>query len=181
MKNIYLFGLAICSFACNSSQDRVYESTDTTAVTVETPAIDTTVVDTFGTGAQYEGTELANYQSEAYKQLQTAMSGMTFSEKEAFLRAYEQQLNEYERLGDDLKYNSRSGISGSYDYNYDISGEDENGNSVSGNVDIQGKEGGGTITDADGIEKSIDVEWVDYGVLEGTDEDGVSYELHVDD
>lgn len=78
------------------------------------------------------------------------------------------------------KYEYRTGGSAGYEYNYDISGEDEYGNSVSGNIDIQGKYGSGYIEDEDGNEREIDVEWVDYGVLQGTDEDGNSYELEVD-
>ena len=60
------------------------------------------------------------------------------------------------------------GSSGNYEYNYDISGSDEDGNSVNGNIDISGKYGSGYIEDEDGNEKYIDVEWIDYGVLEGT-------------
>ncbi|MCO6462726.1 MAG: hypothetical protein J5I52_01120 [Saprospiraceae bacterium] len=80
-----------------------------------------------------------------------------------------------------FEYEYRTGNSGNYEYNYDISGWDENGNSVYGNIDIQGKYGSGYILDEDGNEKYIDVEWVDYGVLEGTDEDGNSYEFEVDE
>jgi hypothetical protein len=79
------------------------------------------------------------------------------------------------------KYEYRMGGSGNYEYNYDISGSDEDGNSVSGNIDIGGKYGSGYIEDEDGNEKYIDVEWVDYGVLEGTDEDGNPYEFQVDE
>ncbi len=78
------------------------------------------------------------------------------------------------------KYEYRTGTSGNYEYNYDISGSDEDGNNVSGNIDIEGKYGSGTIEDEDGNEKNIDVEWIDKGVLEGTDEDGNSYDLEVD-
>ena len=78
------------------------------------------------------------------------------------------------------KYEHRTGNSGDYEYNYDINGIDEDGNAVSGNIDVNGKYGSGTIEDEDGNEKSIDVEWVDKGQLEGTDEDGKSYELEVD-
>lgn len=80
----------------------------------------------------------------------------------------------------DYKYEYRTGNSGDYEYNYDISGSDQDGNSVSGNIDINGKYGSGYIEDEDGNEKSIDVEWVDYGVLEGTDEEGNTYEFEVD-
>lgn len=73
------------------------------------------------------------------------------------------------------------GNSGNYEYNYDISGSDEDGNSFNGNIDIRGKYGSGYIEDEDGNEKYIDVEWVDHGVLDGTDEDGNSYEFEVDE
>jgi len=79
------------------------------------------------------------------------------------------------------KYEYRTGGSGDYEYNYDISGSDENGNSVYGNVDIQGRSGSGYIEDDYGNQKDIEVEWIDYGVLEGTDEDGNAYELEVDE
>ncbi len=78
------------------------------------------------------------------------------------------------------KYEYRTGTSGDYEYNYDINGTDQDGNSVAGNIDISGKYGSGTIQDEDGNEKSIDAEWVDYGVLEVTDEDGNTYEMEVD-
>lgn len=79
------------------------------------------------------------------------------------------------------KYEYRTGNSGNYEYNYDISGSDENGNGVYGNINIQGKYGSGYIEDENGNEKYVDVEWIDYGVLEGTDEDGNSYEFDVDE
>lgn len=78
------------------------------------------------------------------------------------------------------KYNNRTrGVSGNYDYNYDVSGDGENGY-VSGNIDIEGKYGSGYLEDEEGNEISVDVEWVDYGVLEATDEDGNTYDLEVD-
>lgn len=80
----------------------------------------------------------------------------------------------------EYKYEYRTGGSGNYEYNYDISGSDQDGNSVSGNIDINGKYGSGYIEDQDGNEKYIDVEWVDYGELEGTDEEGNTYEFEVD-
>ena len=73
------------------------------------------------------------------------------------------------------KYNYKNG---SY-YNYDISGHDEDGNYVSGNVDID-EYGEGYIEDDFGNEKYIEVKWVGYGVMEGYDEDGIYYELNVE-
>ncbi len=82
--------------------------------------------------------------------------------------------NDYE-INAEYKYNYKDG---EY-YNYDISGYDEDGNYVSGNVDID-EYGDGYIEDEYGNEKYIEVEWVDWGVMEGYDEDGVYYELNVE-
>lgn len=67
-----------------------------------------------------------------------------------------------------------------YGYNYDVSGTDDNGNSVEGNIDIQGKYGSGVITNTEGEEVDVDVEWDDYGVLVAEDETGNSYDLEVE-
>jgi hypothetical protein len=73
------------------------------------------------------------------------------------------------------KYNYKVGGT----YNYDVSGYDDVGNAVTGNVDID-RDGEGYIIDEDGNEKSITVEWTGYGEMEGYDEDGNCYELEVD-
>jgi replication-associated recombination protein RarA len=88
-------------------------------------------------------------------------------------------INNY-HTNSNYKYESRTGNSGDYNYNYDINGSDQDGNNVTGNIDINGKYGSGTITDEDGNEKTVDVEWVNKGALEGTDEDGNSYDLEVE-
>ncbi|WP_205959340.1 hypothetical protein [Flavobacterium rivulicola] len=78
------------------------------------------------------------------------------------------------------KYEYRTGTSGDYGYNYDVSGYDANGDEVTGNVSMEDKYGTGTITNTDGEEIDVDVEWVDYGELKATDPDGNEYELTVD-
>jgi hypothetical protein len=78
------------------------------------------------------------------------------------------------------KYEHRTGTTGNYTYNYDVSGTDENGNSVSGNIDMKGKYGSGTITEEDGNEIEVEVEWVGSGQLTATDDDGNTYDLEVD-
>lgn len=70
------------------------------------------------------------------------------------------------------------GSSNSYDYN--VSGSDSDGNSVSGSIDVTHDGGDGTITDSDGNERNVEVEWTGRGELEGTDEEGNNYELEVD-
>ncbi len=88
--------------------------------------------------------------------------------------------NGYKEGGADYKYEYRTGTSGEYEYNYDVIGEDEEGEEVSGNVDTQGKYGEGTIIDSYGKEREVETEWVDYGVMEATDEDGNVYRLEVE-
>lgn len=80
----------------------------------------------------------------------------------------------------DYEYNYRTGSSGSYDYNYDVEGYSDSGDYFYGNVDTSGKYGDGYIYDEDGNEMYVETEWVDYGVMEATDEDGNSYEFEVD-
>lgn len=80
----------------------------------------------------------------------------------------------------DYKYEYRTGTTGNYEYNYDVTGEDADGNEISGNVDMNGKYGSGYITDDNGNEKEVEVEWVDYGRMEATDEDGNTYEMEAE-
>lgn len=80
----------------------------------------------------------------------------------------------------EYKYEYRTGQSGNYTYNYDIEGYSYDGDYVYGNIDITDKYGDGYIYDEWGNEKYIEVEWVDYGVLEGYDEDGNYYELEAE-
>jgi len=77
------------------------------------------------------------------------------------------------------RYESRSGNSAPYSYNYDVSGYGDSGD-VYGNIDIQDKYGEGYIYNEDGEEVWVQVEWVDYGVLEAYDENDNFYELEVD-
>ena len=78
------------------------------------------------------------------------------------------------------KYEYRTGTSGDYGYNYDVSGYDGNGDEVTGNVSMEDKYGTGSITNSNGEEIDVDVEWTGYGELKATDSDGNEYELAVD-
>lgn len=75
------------------------------------------------------------------------------------------------------KYEYRTGTSGNYEYTYDVNGYDEEGNEVSGSINIEDKFGAGTITNSNGEEIDIEAEWVDYGVIKATDDNGNVYEL----
>ncbi len=78
------------------------------------------------------------------------------------------------------EYEHRTGTSDNYQYNYDVSGTDVNGDDVTGNVTVQDKYGIGTLTDVDGNEIEVEVEWTGYGKLKATNNDGNEYELEVD-
>lgn len=77
------------------------------------------------------------------------------------------------------KYENRTGTSGNYEYNYDVSGTDENGDTITGNVAVEGKYGVGLLTNSEGNEFEVEVEWIDYGKLKATDQDGIEYDLQV--
>ena len=97
----------------------------------------------------------------------------SYLKKQIHVEAESTDDDEYDESS--FKYNYKNG---SY-YNYDISGYDEDGNYVSGNVDID-EYGEGYIEDEYGNEKYVEVKWVDYGVMEGYDEDGIYYEFNVE-
>ena len=78
------------------------------------------------------------------------------------------------------KYEYRTGSRGNYTYNYDVSGFDEQGKEVTGNVTMEEKYGFGTITTNNDEEIEVEVEWISYGELRATDQDGNQYELTVD-
>jgi hypothetical protein len=77
------------------------------------------------------------------------------------------------------QYQYRTGKPGHYEYNYDVSGTNAIGDSVSGNINIQGKYGAGILTNTKGGEIEITAEWIDYGKLKGVDKDGNEYHLEV--
>jgi uncharacterized protein YcfL len=78
------------------------------------------------------------------------------------------------------KYEHRTGTSGDYQYNYDVSGTDENGEEVTGNISVQDKYGIGTLIDGAGNKIEVETEWTGQGKLKATDQDGNEYELDVD-
>ena len=74
------------------------------------------------------------------------------------------------------KYNYRTGYTGNYTYNYDV---ESTTNGITGNCSMSGKFGNCTITNLDDESLSANAEWVDYGVMEVTDENGDVYEMEV--
>jgi hypothetical protein len=77
------------------------------------------------------------------------------------------------------QYEYRTGKPGHYEYNYDVSGINAIGDSVSGNINIQGKYVAGILTNMTGGEIEITAEWIDYGKLKAVDKAGNEYNLQV--
>lgn len=125
-----------------------------------------------------------------YLFITTALSFMLVTsctgESKTELQSETQEIKTSELGGNDYnsdseyKYEYRTGATVNYEYNYDVMGEDEDGNEISGNVDMNGRYGNGYVTDDNGDEKEVEVEWVDYGKMEATDEDGNTYEMEAE-
>lgn len=80
----------------------------------------------------------------------------------------------------EYQYEYRTGTTGSYEYNYEVSGYDQNGHEVTGKINIEGKYGAGIITNANGEEVDVQVEWSGHGILKAIDNEGNQYELETD-
>jgi len=78
------------------------------------------------------------------------------------------------------KYEYRTGKSGHYKYNYNVKGINIKGDSVFGNINIEGKYGAGILLFDTIQDLEIKAEWIDYGKLKATDKQGNEYFLIVD-
>ena len=77
------------------------------------------------------------------------------------------------------QYEYRTGDPGHYEYNYDVKGINSKGDSVRGNINVQGKYGAGILI-ADTIpDIEINTEWISYGKLKASDKEGNEYQLIV--
>jgi hypothetical protein len=76
------------------------------------------------------------------------------------------------------KYEYRTGISGDYEYNYEVVGTDSNENKVEGNIIIDADKGAGIIIKND-EEIEIQVKWIGRGKLKGIDKNSNEYTLEV--
>lgn len=77
------------------------------------------------------------------------------------------------------QYEYRTGNPGNYEYNYDVKGINSRGDSVCGNINVQGKYGAGILTSDSVAEVEINTEWISYGKLKATDKQGNEYHLIV--
>lgn len=127
----------------------------------------------------FDGSGAANQKAHIYEP-QPTPSFRVLATPTPYAPAY-QAPTYYNTGGSSYKYNSRSGYSGSYEYNYDVNGYGgEDGNYYYGNVDISSDGGEGYLYDEDGNEIWVEGEWDSYGEIEAYDEDGNSYELEID-
>lgn len=105
-----------------------------------------------------------------YKELITADDRKTITPKEA--KTY--------YINPKNKYEYRTGESDHYEYNYDVKGINAKGDSVFGNINIEGKYGAGILNTKNFRDTEINIEWVDHGKLKAIDKNGNEYNLVVD-
>ncbi|MEO8534009.1 MAG: hypothetical protein ABI441_09670 [Flavobacterium sp.] len=79
----------------------------------------------------------------------------------------------------DYQYKYRTGKSGHYEYNYDVKGVNAKGDSVFGNINVQGKIGAGILLFDTIPDIEIKTEWIGQGKLKATDNQGNEYLLIV--
>nr|WP_294932374.1 hypothetical protein [uncultured Flavobacterium sp.] len=77
------------------------------------------------------------------------------------------------------QYEYRTGNSGHYEYNYDVKGVNIKGDSVFGNINVEGKCGAGILMCDSLSDTEINTEWISYGKLKATDKKGNEYQLIV--
>jgi hypothetical protein len=82
-------------------------------------------------------------------------------------------------VNDTYQYKYRTGDPGQYEYNYDVKGINIDGDSVFGNINVQGKYGAGILLGDTIPDIKINTEWVSYGKLSATDLNGNKYQLIV--
>lgn len=104
-----------------------------------------------------------------YKEVITADDRKTITPEEA--KTY--------HVNDTYQYEYRTGNPGHYEYNYDVKGVNIKGDSVFGNINIEGKYGAGILKSDSIKDLEIKAEWVDYGKLKATDLHGNEYNLIV--
>lgn len=78
------------------------------------------------------------------------------------------------------QYEYRTGNSGHYEYNYDVKGINTKGDSVFGNINIEGKFGAGILINDTIPDIEIKAEWINYGKLKAFDKERNEYQLIVD-
>jgi len=99
---------------------------------------------------------------------------------EHFVPHTKEEVQETYHVDTTYKYEYRTGESGDYQYNYNVSGISKNGVEVTGNITVENKYGKGTLIDEAGNKIDVEVEWISLGKLKAIDSGGTEYELDVD-
>lgn len=105
-----------------------------------------------------------------YKEVVTADDRKTITPEEA--KTY--------HVDKTFQYEYRTGNPGDYEYNYDVKGINAKGDSVFGNINVQGKYGAGILNSDSVHNTEINTEWVSHGKLKAIDKNGNKYDLIVD-
>jgi hypothetical protein len=77
------------------------------------------------------------------------------------------------------QYEYRTGYSGHYEYNYDVKGINNKGDSVFGNINVEGKYGAGILMNDSIGDIEINTEWISFGKLKAFDKKRNEYYLMV--
>lgn len=77
------------------------------------------------------------------------------------------------------QYKYRTGYSQHYEYNYDVKGINTKGDSVFGNINVEGKYGAGILINDSLGDIEINTEWIAYGKLKAIDKKRNKYHLIV--
>ncbi|MEL1255984.1 hypothetical protein AAEO57_19495 [Flavobacterium sp. DGU38] len=77
------------------------------------------------------------------------------------------------------QYEYRTGYSGHYEYNYDVKGINSKGDSVFGNINVEGKYGAGILINDSLGDIEINTEWISFGKLKAFDKARNEYYLMV--
>ncbi|CAD0005210.1 MULTISPECIES: hypothetical protein [Flavobacterium] len=104
-----------------------------------------------------------------YKKVITADDRKTITPEEA--KTY--------HVDETYQYEYRTGNSGHYEYNYNVKGINVKGDSVFGNINVEGKCGAGILMNDSIADIEINTEWISYGKLKATDKKGNEYQLIV--
>jgi hypothetical protein len=77
------------------------------------------------------------------------------------------------------QYEYRTGYSGHYEYNYDVKGINNKGDSVFGNINVEGKYGAGILMNDSIGDIEINTKWISFGKLQAFDKKRNEYYLMV--
>lgn len=112
------------------------------------------------------------------KKSETSITKKEVSKPVSKIQKQQDSVNYYSNPDYTYEYRTQE-ADGNYKYRYEVTGSDSNGNIVVGKVAVESKFGTGKITNASGKIIDVEVEWIAYGKLKATDEEGNEYQMDV--